>query len=55
MTEVDKPQPEQSPWQSDAEREGLPVSNALVKSGVERLNVDDVLRKSLPDYVKEKH
>ena len=38
-------------WQSDAEREGLPITN-LHDSGAPLLDRDAVIRNSLPDYTK---
>jgi hypothetical protein len=42
-----------SQWKSDAEREGLPIVNVR-DSGAPRLDVDATLRRTQPDYVKEK-
>lgn len=41
------------PWQSDAEREGLPVVN-VVDSGAPLLDRDEILRRSYPNYVRVK-
>lgn len=40
-------------WQSNAEKENLPRSNQHDRGG-KLLRTDEVLRKSEPDYVKEK-
>lgn len=44
---------EQPRWQSDAEKQGLPMTN-LHDSGAPLLDRDAVLRRSYPTYVKEK-
>ena len=55
MTDTpDKPQPEPQPWQSDAERLNLPRATTTSGTGARRLDVDEVLRRTQPDYVKEK-
>lgn len=38
-------------WQSDAEREGLPLVNVTTDSGAPLLDRDKALAKSLPDCV----
>ena len=40
-------------WRSNAEREQLPVSNVHDDKGAPLLDVDEVLRRSDPNHVKE--
>lgn len=44
---------EQPKWQSDAEKLGLPTVNVR-DSGAPRLDVDGALRRTEPDYTKER-
>jgi hypothetical protein len=41
-------------WQSDAEKQGLPLATTTSGTGATLLKVDEVLRRTLPDYAKRK-
>lgn len=41
-------------WQSDAEREGLPLVNRTTGSGAPLLRTDDILRRSYPNHARRK-
>ena len=45
---------DQPAWQSDAEREGLPLATTTSGTGAKLLDVDEVLRRTIPNHAKEK-
>ena len=46
--------PQQVPFVTDAEREGLATVNVTTDTGAPVLDVDEVLRSSYPDYTEKK-
>jgi hypothetical protein len=46
---------DESEWQSDAEKQGLPLATRTSGTGAKLLDVDATLRRTTPTYNKENH
>ena len=45
---------EQPEWQSDAEKQGLPLATTTSGTGAKLLDVDATINRTTPDYTKER-